>query len=159
MTIEHYIQSLKTARKTTYDTIKDVDINLVAHLDSGWRIKDILLHLSWVDNEVCRIINAFNADEIYKMPDEWMVRDINDKLYEEMKHYGDERTMLLFKHGFDELIFAYQRISQAKLDGVIHAPWGVEYDLEGFTKMTTDHEAEHRGEIIEAIKRTQAKSS
>ena len=155
--IQTCIKMLKETRETTRAKLKNVDINIVAHPDSGWRIKDVLLHLSWVDNEARRILDAFNNDQVYKMPDEWMVRDINDKLYEEMKHYSDERTMLHFNDGFSELLFAYQRLQESKLSDAIHVPWGEDYDLERFTQMTVDHETQHRNEIIEAINRERIK--
>jgi len=50
------IDQLKEAHQATLATVRDLDLGLVVHTDSGWRVQDILGHLAqWYENRILSV--------------------------------------------------------------------------------------------------------
>lgn len=154
MSVEAFVTQLKQTHKETLKVIKGQDLNTVAHLDSGWTIKDIIIHLALSDWFSRLIIESHtHQTPLITLSDEFKNNNVNDVLREEYKHHSVTRALMNYNDSFQQLIYAYERMDEDTLKRVIRVPWGAEYTVEGFVTMSAEHEAEHRTQIIEALKR------
>ena len=93
------------------------------------------------------------SQPLITLSDEFKNNNVNDVLREEYKHHSVTRALMNYNDSFQQLIYAYERMDEDTLKRVIKVPWGAEYTVEGFVTMSAEHEAEHRTQIIEALKR------
>jgi hypothetical protein len=68
ITVYDMISTLKQTRRETMTIIQQLDLEEVIFPNSGWRVHDILTHLTWSDEQAVLIINAFLANQIYRPP-------------------------------------------------------------------------------------------
>lgn len=154
MSVKKFVAQLKNAHEETLKVIKGQNMDTIAHLDSGWTIKDIIIHLALSDWFSRLIIESHTHQTPLKtLSDEFKNNNVNDVLREEFKHHSAKRTLMNYDDSFQQLIYAYERMDEDTLNRVITVPWGAEYTVEGFVTMSAEHEAEHRSQIIEALKR------
>ena len=155
MSVKAALQILDVSYAQINQTIEGQDLNIVAHLDSGWKIKDILTHLTFVDQSSTLLLEGFIEDREPDIPEEWQKYGANDFIHEERKDYSVARVLAEFEAARNELKAAYQRIPGDRETEKFMAPWQYHYTPEWFAQMLADHAAIHQQEIVRALAKVQ----
>lgn len=152
---------LEKEYQTTLEIIENCDLETVAHPDSGWRIKDIIIHLSFHDFLRLNKLNAYLKSIPYDMPAEWQLANPPEDLHkrnqlirEQRKDYSNARVLAEYKTHREAVNSLYQQLTEDELNMEYPTNYGV-VTLEQTVHWTIGHDTHHRGEILAALGITQ----
>ncbi len=151
MSVKAALEILEETYAKICEAIQDQDITRVAHPDSGWQIKDILTHLTFVDQSSTLLLEAFIEQRERRIPEEWEKPGANDRIREERKDYSSERVRAEFEAAHQELKSTYRSIPASREYEKFLAPWRYHYTPEWFAQMLADHTMIHLQEIKHAL--------
>lgn len=151
MSVNAALEILDEIHAQINKTIADQDITLVAHPDSGWQIKDILTHLTFVNQSSTLLLEAFIEQRERRIPEEWEKPGANDYIREERQDYSVERVLAEFEAAHNELRSTYRSIPADREYEKFLAPWRYHYTPEWFAQMLADHATIHLQEIKQAL--------
>lgn len=78
ITVHNVISTLKQTRQETLEIIQQLNLDDVVYALSGWRVHDIITHLTWSDEHAVATINGFLTDSIYTPPAHLTIASRND---------------------------------------------------------------------------------
>ncbi len=147
------IDSLTEARLATRATLDDVDLDMIVHEETGWRVRDIVGHIATWDWEIANSLRAYLAGSEYLTPnlDEEEV-EFNQNAILEQQKLTSEQILIEFETAYDEFRKAIQEIPDDRFPGDLLYPWGDERgDIATMVEYMIEHSDEHREEIMNAI--------
>lgn len=148
------LDRMAKAHQSLQDVLKDVDLEMKVHEDTGWRVREIVGHVATWDGEVAKSLRAYQSGFEYLIPDlDEEEIEYNDKAVLEQKKLTSQQILDEFKKAYDEMWVAVADIPAEKFPGDLNYPWGDESG--SITKMVdymVDHAIEHRDEILKAAK-------
>lgn len=152
---------LEKEYQTTLKIIENCDLETVAHPDSGWRIKDIIIHVSFHDFLRLNKLNAYLKSIPYDMPAEWQLanppEDLhkrNQLIYVQRQHYSNARVLADYKIHRTAMNAFYQQLTDDQLSMEYPTNYGV-VTVEKTVEWTIGHDTHHRTEILAALGITQ----
>lgn len=151
MSVKAAIEILNQSHAEVKTMIAGQDLTIVAHADSGWQIKDILTHLTFVNQSATLLLEAFVEQREPETPQEWRGMGANDYIREQRQDYSIERVLEEFEAAYKDLQATYQSIPAERENEKFLAPWKYHYTPEWFAQMHADHQAIHIQEIGVAL--------
>ena len=151
---EKILQRLAETHDGLGKTIEGLDLDLVIHADTDWRIRDILGHIATWDRVLIRAIQSFLEGSEYVIPG--MVGDETDYNQEkviEQRTLPTEEIYQEWNKARKDFISAVQSIPPGKFNEELDYPWGDESgSLAVMIEYMVDHDGEHQEEILAVIK-------
>ena len=147
---EEILQRLAETHDDLEKTIEGLDLDLVIHADTDWRIRDILGHIATWDRVLIHAIQSFLEGSEYVIPG--MVGDETDynqeKVLEQRKLPNEEIYQEWVKARID-FIDTVQNTPPGKFSEELAYPWGDERgSLAVMIEYMVDHDGEHQEEIL-----------
>ena len=154
MTLEdkrQLIELLTQTHSAIQATIEGIDLEMGVYPDSGWRIRDIIGHIATWDRQVAKSLRAFQVGKEYAIPNH------DEAVFNEQDVLGQQK--LTNQQVFEEWEQARENFKEAvqeipldQFPGDLLYPWGDERGtIAHLVEMMTEHDTEHRDEIVEAI--------
>jgi len=147
---EKIILRLAETHDSLEKTIEGLDLDLVIHADTDWRIRDILGHIATWDRVLIRAIQSFLAGSEYVIPG--MVGDETDYNQEkvlEQRKLPTEEIYQEWNKARNDFINAVQSTPADKFSAELAYPWGDERgSLAVMIEYMVDHDGEHQEEIL-----------
>ncbi len=162
MTLEdkrQLIELLTQTHAAIQATVEGIDLEMGVYPDSGWRIRDIIGHIATWDRQVAKSLRAFRVGKEYAIP------DLDETAFNEQDVLGQQEliTQQLFEEweqAREEFKEAVEEIPLDQFPGDLLYPWGNERGtIARLVEMMTEHDVEHRNEIVKAIQLFSEKNS
>jgi hypothetical protein len=146
------IDLLADAHSILRATLEGIDPELRVHTDTGWRIRDIIGHIATWDREAAKSISAFGAGTEYSIPD--LDEDVfNQQAAMVQQELTAQQVFAEWEQARDDLKAVVQEILSDQFPGDLLYPWGDERgSIPQLIEFIVKHDAEHRDEIVRAIK-------
>ena len=148
---------LEDEYRTTLELIETHDLETVVHTDSGWRIKDVIIHVSFHDILRWQMLNAHFKGVPNEVPLAWQLNNLpedlhkrNQLIYEERHNYSNERVLNEYKKYREQINALYQNLTEDELQQEIKTDFG-RVSLEKALEWTIGHDKHHRAEILAAL--------
>ncbi len=131
--------------------LKETDLDICVYTDTDWRIKDIIGHIATWDRQVTQSLIAFKAGKEYSIPE--LDEDaFNQQEVLEGRKMTTQQVLKEWEQARKDFIEAVQEISLERFPGNLLYPWGDERgSIAGLVEYMTDHDIEHKDEIVKAI--------
>lgn len=159
MKIEHredIIKQLSETHSALEQTVEGLDLELVIHEDSDWRIRDILGHIATWDRVLIRAIQTYLAGSEYVLPDmSGDETDFNAQNVMDQRNLSKSEMLAEWNQARKDFINAVQQIPPEKFNDELTFPWGDEQgSVTLMIEYMIDHNGEHQEEILHAVKGT-----
>ena len=156
MNIEHKESILKRLSATHTEleqTLEGLDLELVIHPDTNWRIRDIIGHIATWDRELIHAIQIYLDGSEYIIPgmvgDE---TDYNDQKVKEQRKLSTSEILKEWNLAREEFIKTVQQIPEDKFFDELAFPWGDERgSVSRMIEYMIEHNGEHQEEILQVI--------
>jgi hypothetical protein len=141
---------LDETREKTAAALKGIDPNLMIYADAGWRVKDIIAHLTAWEVEVTTSVRAYASGRSYSIFNYEDDDTYNKQAYLNSRDmpagqiFGDWAAI---RAGLKTAIRA---IPPARFGGEIMCPWHETSTIEHIVKDMVNHEDEHLQDILKA---------
>jgi hypothetical protein len=131
-----------------------LDLDMVIHPETDWRIRDILGHIATWDRVLIRSIKSFLDRAEYIIPGMVGVEtDFNDQKVAEQRDLPTAEIVKEWKKARGDFITAVQGIPHERMNDELNFPWGDERgSLSLMIEYMIDHNGEHQEEILDALK-------
>ena len=148
---KHLLKLLTESHSATRATIEGIDPDWRVYTATGWRIRDIIGHIATWDRQVTKSLIAFKAGKEYSIQE--LDEDaFNQQEVLEGRKMTTQQVLKEWEQARKDFIEAVQEISLDRFPGDLLYPWGDERgSIAGLVEYMTDHDAEHRDEIVKAI--------
>ena len=150
---EEILQRLAETHHALEKTIEGLDLDLVIHADTDWRIRDILGHIATWDRVLIHAIQCFLEGSEYVIPS--MVgdeTDYNQSKVLEQRTLPTEEIYQEWIKARKDFINSVQSTPPEKFSEELAYPWGDERgSLAEMIEYMVDHDSEHQEEILAAI--------
>ena len=134
--------------------LEGLDLEMIVHSDTQWRIRDILGHIATWDRVLIRAIQSYLSGSEYIIPG--MVGDETDYNEGKVSDQGDLSTSEILQdwnQAREDFVSAVQDIPPDRLRDELNFPWGDERgSLSLMIEYMIEHNGEHQEEILEALK-------
>jgi hypothetical protein len=146
------INRLKDAHQVTADTVRDLDLGLVVHADSGWRVQDILGHLAqWYENRI-RSMQAWQQGQEWQIPNYSSSASYNLQMAEERKDQPGSAVVASWKRAHTDFVALLEATSPEQFELDFMLPWGDYGPLTLLIERMIAHEEGHNQEILAVVK-------
>ena len=151
---EDIIKRLSDTHTALEDAIMGLDLDLVVHTDTDWRIRDLLGHIATWDRVLIRAIEAYLDGSEYVIPG--MVGDETDYNAEkviEQKNLSNSEILQEWNQARVDFVAAVRGIPAEKFSDELLFPWGDETGtVTLMIEYMIEHDGEHQEEILDALK-------
>lgn len=159
MNIEHkekILKRLSNSHTELEQSLIGLDMELLIHPDTGWRIRDILGHIATWDRVLIHAIETFLEGSEYVIPgmigDE---TDFNVQKVIEQKNLSTPEILKEWNQSQIDFIVAIQQIPPDKFFDELAFPWGDERgSVSLMIEYMIEHNGEHQEEILKALQET-----
>jgi hypothetical protein len=159
MNLEHkedILQRLSEAHRALKETIEGLELDLVIHDDTQWRIRDIIGHIATWDRVLIHAIQTFLNGSEYIIPgmagDE---TDYNAEKVEDQRKLSTAEILQEWEQAREDFMAAVRKIPAEKLFDELAFPWGDETgSLTRMIEYMIEHNGEHQEEILEELKKS-----
>jgi hypothetical protein len=159
MNIEHkenILTRLSDSHTALEQALEGLDLELLIHSDTDWRIRDILGHIATWDRVLVHAIETFLEGSEYVIPgmigDE---TDFNNQKVVEQKNLSTPEILKEWNQSRIDFIAAVQQISPEKFFDELAFPWGDERgSISLMIEYMIEHNGEHQEEILKALQET-----
>jgi hypothetical protein len=154
MTLEvkqRLLELLTQTHTSTRAFLEGIDLTRPVYPDSKWRIRDIIGHIATWDRQSAKSLRAYRVGKEYAIPnlDE---NDFNEQTVLEQQEMSTQQIFEEWELAREDFKLAVEEIPLDRFPGDLLYPWGDESGtIANLVKMMTDHDVEHRGEIVTAI--------
>ncbi len=150
---ENILTRLSDSHSELEQTLEGLDLELVIHPDTDWRIRDILGHIASWDRVLIHAIETFLEGSEYVIPgmvgDE---TDYNAQKVIEQKNLSTSEILKEWNLSRIDFIAAVQQIPPEKFFDELAFPWGDERGSISFMiEYMIEHNGEHQEEILKAL--------
>jgi hypothetical protein len=154
MTLEdkqRLLELLAQTHTASRAALEGIDLEIRVYTHSKWRIRDIIGHIATWDRQTANSLRAYGLGEEYAIPnlDEDSFNEQDVSRQQEMSAQQIFEEWELARQDFKR---AVEEIPLDLFPGDLLYPWGDERGTIAYlVKMMTDHDIEHRDEIVKAI--------
>jgi hypothetical protein len=147
------LKRLAETHKSLDEAIGGLDLDLVIHADTNWKIRDILGHIATWDRVLIHAIDCFLEGSEYVITG--MVGDETDYNQDKVLEQRKLPTLHILQEwdqARKDFITAVQKIPADKLNYELAFPWGDERgSLAVMIEYMIDHDGEHKEEILAVL--------
>ena len=129
-----------------------IDGGMVAHADSGWRVKDVLGNVVAWEIEMLRSLDAYRRGEAYALVD-FDNQRYNEADYARRRDEPYENLLAEWAGVRAQVVKAAASLSDAQLDETMTYPWGDTGSVRDLLDDLAGHQAEHLDQILAAAAR------
>lgn len=152
MTPDDLIIPMDSSRADTEKRLKGIDPDAIIYPESGWRVKDIIAHLTAWEEAVTSSIQAWHWGEEFTLEEGMEDDEINELQYERRKNFPLDRVLVDWAEIREYFKTLIRETPPAKLDGVeLMCPWHQTSTLPNLVKDMIKHEQEHLDDILRAV--------
>lgn len=141
---------LDDARRGMLAALESVSYDRVIYPKSGWRVKDILGHITFWEEEAARSLHAYGQGSSYILPDYTDLETSNMQDVEKRKNYSAGQIRADWLVARERLKAALATLPPDKLDGQMLCPWKALSTVERLIIDMVDHERDHTEDIRRA---------
>jgi len=157
ITANDIITTMEVTREETMDVIRQLDLEDMVYGNSGWRVHDIITHLTWSDEHAIELVQAFLSDTLYELPDYLIVRKRSDihrrnawiRRQRYMKNPQDVMTEFLSAH--ESLKRVIQKVGTGRLHDEFTAHWGERITTQTLAIWQIQHDQHHRRDLTRLL--------
>lgn len=157
ITVYDMVSAIKQTRLETMAIIQQLDLEDVVYPNSGWRVHDILTHLTWSDEQAIAIINAFLADQIYRPASHLHIRSRTDvhrrnawiRLQRYNKNPQEVMTELIQAH--EDLKSTIFSVNTTRLGEEFSVYWGERITVQTLAIWQIQHDQHHRRDLARRL--------
>jgi hypothetical protein len=147
------IQLLDDARQDTLATLKQIDPELVVHPHSHWRVKDVVGHLAFWEEEAMRSLLALRDSRIYTIAEFVSFDATNEEDYRRRRDQSFTSLLNDLRTVRERLKAALWAMPPGQFSGMMRFPWPWVGSLGELIETMAAHEREHLREIRAAVAR------
>ena len=144
---DNFRRLLEECRAETEAVLMGADPERVVYDESGWRVKDLIAHLTSWEREVITSIRAYNDNAIYSIADFSSDDSYNEKVFRRDYDVPFQQLQMDWTAVHARFISAILSIPAERWDGQIMCPWHLTSSIEGIVRDMINHEAGHRHDI------------
>ncbi len=148
---KHLLKLLTESHSAARATIEGIDPEWRVYTDTGWRIRDIIGHIATWDRQMTKSLRAFQAGTEYSITnlDE---HAFNEQAVREQRALTAQQVYVEWEQAREEFKDALKEIPLDLFPGDLLYPWGDERgSIAQLVEFMTEHDAEHRDEIVKAL--------
>ena len=151
------VDNLTEVHISTRAVLDGIDLDMPVHMDSGWRVRDIIGHLATWDQEIVNSLQAFTAGSEYLTPDlDEEEVDFNERAVLKQSTLSSQQILEAFEKANTAFCSAIQNIPDERFSEDFPYPWGNERgDISTLVGYMIEHAVEHRDEIERAVQEIQ----
>ncbi|MBN1200933.1 MAG: DinB family protein [Anaerolineae bacterium] len=145
--IARLIRVLDKVRERTLSALDSVDPESVLHPASGWRVKDVVMHIAAWDDEAAKALRAYCDGISYAIAGYTNEDAFNQAVYEQYRDQPFENIKAELDAARERFKAAIRALPADRLDGDMVYPWrgvGTARELPG---LMATHEKQHADEI------------
>lgn len=153
ITVTDIISALEDTRYQTLDMVRQLDLEDIVYANSGWRVHDIITHLTWSDEHAGNLIQAFLSDKWYALPEHLVVRSRSD-VHRRNAWIRRQRYMKNPQEVMTELIEAHENLKRmiatvgtSQLHDEFTAHWGERITAHTLAIWQIQHDQHHRRDL------------
>jgi hypothetical protein len=142
---------LDESREKTRTALKGINAEKIVYAASGWRVKDIIAHLTAWELEAATSIRAYTDGKEYTIPDFTDDDAYNETIFRRYYHVPFAQSEADWEAVRAGLISAIWAIPAERFDGQIMCPWKLTSDIKGIVRDMVNHEAEHLQDMLNKV--------
>jgi hypothetical protein len=148
---KHLLEILAESHSGLRATIEGIDPERRIYPDTGWRIRDIIGHIaSWV-RQVTKSLRAYQAGTEYSITN-LEEHAFNEATVKAQQALTAQQVYVEWEQAYEDLNDAVEGIPLDLFPGDLLYPWGDERgSIADLVEFVTDHDTEHRDEIVKAL--------
>ena len=148
---KHLLKLLTESHSAIRATIEGIDPDWRVYPDSDWRIRDLIGHIATWDRQVAKSLRAYQAGTEYAIPN-LEENTFNEQAVEKQRALTAQQVYVEWEQAREDIKDAIKAIPLDLFPGDLLYPWGDERgSIAQLVEFTTDHDAEHRDEIVKAM--------
>ncbi len=150
---KHLIDKLVDNHLETQAIMENVDLQSPVYKDSGWRVKDIIGHISAWNQEAAQSLRTHRSGSEYLIPnlDDTEV-EYNARAVHQRREMSGQQILTEWQQSSGELKQAIQDMPINMFPGDMLYPWGEERGtIAKLIEFMIEHSVEHRVEIENAV--------
>ena len=157
ITVYDLISTLKQTRHETMSLIYQFDLEDVIYPNSGWRVHDLLTHLTWSDEQALSIIHSFLADQVYHPPLHLQINcrsDVHRRnawVRLQRYHKNPQEVMSELIQAHEELKSAICRVDTIRLGEEFSVYWGERITVQTLAIWQIQHDQHHRRDLAKHL--------
>ncbi|MFC2063530.1 DinB family protein [Chloroflexota bacterium] len=149
---QRLIESLTELHNSILAALEGIEMEMYVYEDSGWRVRDIIGHISTWDQEIANSLQAYKAGNEYLTPDlDEEEIEFNENEVLKQQKLSVQQILEEFETAYSNFYKAIEDIPDEFFPGDLLYPWGNESgDIRKLVGYMIEHGIEHRDEIIKA---------
>lgn len=151
MTPENLIAALNETRAETEIMLAGIDSQLVIYTDGGWRVQDIIAHLTAWEEQVLKSMQAYHEGEEYQIPNYQNYDHFNAQQFQQRQKLENDLVYQQWKETRQQLMTVLNAIPAEKWAGEMRYPSGRRGVMSALVEEILDHEKEHREDIVKTL--------
>jgi hypothetical protein len=150
LTAEHkrLVELLQESRVQTQASLLGIESKLVIYPEIGWRVKDIVAHLTAWEEEAIKSLEAYRRGEEYQIEGFSSDDEYNAKVFAERKDFTVTHVCAEWEKTHERLIAQVRQMEPWKLKGPVLCPWGARGTVAHMIEELVKHEQEHVRDIV-----------
>ncbi len=140
-------QLFDDCRAETEAILMGADPQQIIYADGGWRVKDIIAHVTAWEREVMTSIRAYSDGAAYTIADYTTDHAYNDLVFRRDYDLTFQQIQMEWAAVRAGLTAAIRAIPNERWDGQIMCPWHLASTIDGIVRDMINHETEHRHDI------------
>lgn len=141
--VEQLRQLLDESRRQTAEALERLSPDAVVYPESGWRVRDVLIHVAAWEAEAARSIEAFARGGEYRLPRFTSEGAYNAELYQRWKDVDPAAIQAEWDAARNRLAQALASLASRLDEPRLILPWGERNSAAHLIRDMAHHEREH----------------
>ena len=156
-TIYDLISTLKQTRIETMEIVQQIDLEAIVYPKSGWRVHDIVTHLTWSDEQAVEMIHAFLEDRVYQLPPHLSINTLADvhrrNAWVRRQRFMENPQMVMseFMQAHEALQSAIFSVGTSRLQQEFTAYWGDKITAQTLAVWQIQHDQHHQRDLAKIL--------
>lgn len=142
------VQILDNARQDTLAALDAIDPEKVVHSSSGWRVKDLVGHIVFWEEEALASLLALKEGKVYTIAEFISFDAYNDQDFKRRRSQPFNQILSDLHTTRERLKMALLAVPPERFSGIIRFPWPWQGTLTDLIMTMAAHEREHAREIL-----------
>ncbi len=144
------LHELERTQTQAFAQLTDLDPQIVIYTDGGWRVQDIIAHLTAWEEEVIRSLQAHHFNGAYSIP-HFELQAFNDAQYQDRKVLPARQVYADWIDMRRRLQSVVALLTPGQLVAQMTYPSGRKGNCEALIHEVMEHQAEHIEDIFHAL--------
>jgi hypothetical protein len=145
------VRLLDNTRLRTLTILEGIDGDRVVHPDTGWRVKDVVRHIVFWEEEALAALIALREGATYTIPDFVSFDAYNQQDFQRRRDQSFLQIQDDLRTVRNRLKTALIALPPERFDGTMLFPWPQGGTLSAMMAIMAGHECEHVNEIVSAV--------